>query len=98
MGRTRMTSVNPSSFAGAGARRVDCNFVVLRRIGAADSRDTKTFKTNPIVPSLPVAAARCAFASPGAQRAPNQKLRDPNFLQAERANRQGRQERRDRKR
>ena len=57
----------------AYARGVDWNCRLLRGIEEARARNKKSFKTNPIIPSLPNPAARCAFARSGAQRAPDQK-------------------------
>jgi hypothetical protein len=43
-------------------------------LGEGEARDNETCKTNPIVPSLPNGAARCAFARCGAQRAQEEKF------------------------
>ena len=72
-----MTKVNRAWFASgsrrAGARRIGRNPRARRGIGAASARENKSFKTKPILPSLPNGAARCALARSGAQRARDQK-------------------------
>jgi paraquat-inducible protein A len=47
----------------------DGNPSMALRIGEALSRNSESFKTKPIIPSLPNTAARCAFVRSGAQRA-----------------------------
>src|SRR3954463_1096556 len=57
-----------------------CNPRVRHEINAARQRERHSFKTIPIVPSLPNEAARCAFASSGAQRARDRKFAECRFL------------------
>ena len=57
----------------SATRGLERNYRLLRGIEEARARKQKSFKTNPIVPSFPNGAARCAFARSGAQRAPDAK-------------------------
>jgi polygalacturonase len=67
----------------ARARMIAPNPRPPRGIGASRSRIGKSFKTNPIVPSLPNGAARCASERCGAQRSQNQKSEvSRNFFDA----------------
>ena len=73
-------AAEPLERAGEGA--LDCNSRSCERIRAASARNKKSFKTNPIVPRLPNGAARCAFARPGAQRAPTENPQNAEFFRA----------------
>jgi hypothetical protein len=75
-----MTPLNPASFAyasrRASMRALDRNPRAALRIETAIRRNHDSLKTNPIDPSLPNGAARCAFVRSGAQRQQNQKSSD----------------------
>jgi hypothetical protein len=79
-----MVMLNRKSFPGdkrhAGARGADRNPCSPRVIEAASTRNRRSFKTNPIVPSLPNGAARCAFGSSGAQRQRDPKSGQSSFF------------------
>jgi hypothetical protein len=63
-----MESRESNALNGARVRAAARNQRGCERLGAGEARHIKSVKTNPIVPSLPGWAARCAFARCGAQR------------------------------
>src|SRR5689334_6988854 len=76
-GEAVMMSLSPSSFSARIGAQVRSRPIAIsvghNRYVQLGAHNEKTFKTNPIAPSSPNGAARCAFARSGAQRAPGQK-------------------------
>src|SRR5690242_4112521 len=79
MAKGRLTRVLDAT-RRAGPRAGGCNCRVPHGMGARGARNKKSFKTKPIVPSLPNGAARCAFARSGAQRARTKKSEERRFF------------------